>query len=415
MMESLYFVSCHISALVMLMCAFLLLMRRREGNVPRMTLASIYFAMASIAIIRCLGFYNGVSAIEATSMDAILVALFVVTTYALYPARTVFPRIFKGFKKQFLYAPIVVCAIIYVFSLWNGVQFSAFDHGEVFANGKIWQFDVLFRYVVYALSVIIGLLSLYVSLRYSSSKQVRIFAVLAMFFPLLITLRFFICADTYVFGILYQAGSSLIAIYFTYLEIFGDAVVKRVLPKTRGVDSDSAPEDQTVPLVVTATGGVRAMTDEDLESGLATGAVVDSQPVAETSFAADAASSGSVVSDSALWLGLEKYMKTKQPWRNPELRISDLAAMLSTNRTTLANEIHAHGYERFYDYIVKYRLEAFCELVKSSHCGNVKTMFFEVGFRSTSGAFKQFKSLHNMTPRQYMNLHAASKNTDSIG
>ncbi|MFR9602436.1 MAG: AraC family transcriptional regulator [Rikenellaceae bacterium] len=96
-------------------------------------------------------------------------------------------------------------------------------------------------------------------------------------------------------------------------------------------------------------------------------------------------------------------MVSKRPWLDPAIKLEQLARMVGTNRTTLTTLIQSHGYEGFNDYIANYRIGAFCEFVKNNRVTNITNVFYDVGFQSSSSAYRHFKRIHKMTPNQYLN------------
>ena len=102
-------------------------------------------------------------------------------------------------------------------------------------------------------------------------------------------------------------------------------------------------------------------------------------------------------------------MSVQEPWRNPDITLSDLAERLGTNRTTLSAEIHAHSYAHLSDYIAFYRITALCRVLDKSGAGNMDEAFFEVGYRSLSTALDNFKKQTGYTPGQYLKLNPEEK------
>ena len=137
--------------------------------------------------------------------------------------------------------------------------------------------------------------------------------------------------------------------------------------------------------------------------------------VAEHEEAVEAAvpQQGMVAEDkNHLWKSLCEYMSKEESWRNPVITLVALADRLQTNRTTLSAEIHAHGFAHLRDFIACYRIRAICRMIDCDQMDNLEDAFFEVGYRSRSTAYDNFKKQTGMTPGQYMSMkREETKNT----
>lgn len=390
-MERLYFASCHIAAFILLLCSWFLWLRRKEGSASRKALSGVFLIIGILFTIRIVLLYAGIGPFGSSSMFTLLQVLFIITTYSLFPARTILPRLFRRERLALLYLPFIIYSIIYAVSLEFGADYFNFDAFKLLINCDIWSFTVLFRFLIYLTPQLLTVLMIMMAFRYSSVKRVRIYVIYIPFFSILATLMFFVEQYFYTFIMIYHLYSAIIAIYLTYHEIFEGSVVVSKSSMSNLVASKEIVNLQMPVKEGVVVGEPEAEYDEDLS--------------------ADEDYEGRAVCNQELWWRLERFMLQQEPWRNPELRLNDLAQMMLTNRTTLSQTIHANGYERFYDYIAKYRIDAFCKKIKTGQYDSIKSAFIEVGFMSKSGAFKQFKLIHNMTPGEYIALLNSVKKT----
>ena len=105
--------------------------------------------------------------------------------------------------------------------------------------------------------------------------------------------------------------------------------------------------------------------------------------------------------NTALIKRLDAYMKTNRAWRNPDLSLNMLASELFTNRTTLGQALHEHGYENYTYYINKLRVDDFVQQITSGQFENFQEAFFFVGFRSRNTALRNFRQFTGMIPSEY--------------
>ena len=88
--------------------------------------------------------------------------------------------------------------------------------------------------------------------------------------------------------------------------------------------------------------------------------------------------------------------------RSPRLTLSELAAELGTNRTTLSNYLNQEVGMTFYDYINSHRIsEAERLLAEPSFRWSVEQLAEMSGFNSVSTFRRAFSKKHGMSPQQY--------------
>lgn len=92
-----------------------------------------------------------------------------------------------------------------------------------------------------------------------------------------------------------------------------------------------------------------------------------------------------------LWMRLKQYMEEDKAYRDSALTIDRLALKLSTNRSYLSRVINEYSGMNFNQYLNKYRIEeAIRSMTESRGECLLKSMAFDLGFKSTSGFNKAF-------------------------
>lgn len=112
---------------------------------------------------------------------------------------------------------------------------------------------------------------------------------------------------------------------------------------------------------------------------------------------------------SPLFARLEEYMQHEEPWRNPELTLTDVVSTLYTNRTSLAQAIREAGYGGFKEYVGFYRIREFKRLARMGQVKSLEEGFRTVGFRSKTTAFRNFSRFEQLTPLEYLRRFAPAK------
>lgn len=98
---------------------------------------------------------------------------------------------------------------------------------------------------------------------------------------------------------------------------------------------------------------------------------------------------------------LEKAMNEKNVFRNPNLKLSDLAAEINVSAhqlSQLLNDVLGKGFTLF---VNEYRIEEACKILSTTENLTIEAISDEVGFNSKSTFFATFKKLKGMTPAVY--------------
>lgn len=116
-----------------------------------------------------------------------------------------------------------------------------------------------------------------------------------------------------------------------------------------------------------------------------------------------------VTNEFAEWkTKLEALMQKEQSYLNPDLSLFDLAKSLSTNVSFLSKVINQSFQLNFNDWVNKYRIEAFIELVKAgAHKTNtILSLAYDSGFNSKPTFNRAFKKITGITPQQFIKKHS---------
>ena len=92
-----------------------------------------------------------------------------------------------------------------------------------------------------------------------------------------------------------------------------------------------------------------------------------------------------------LWDKLHKLLEEEEVWRDPELTLNRLSALMGSNRTRVSRLIQEAGYGGYKDLINRYRVEAFLKLAGSGKMEFLAGIFFQcvpVGFQESDPVFE---------------------------
>ena len=134
---------------------------------------------------------------------------------------------------------------------------------------------------------------------------------------------------------------------------------------------------------------VEDLMKESLEEGAAVEVEMDSKPLRKD-----------------LKRELDGLMEKEKLFLQPNLKLSEVAFALNTNRTYIYNALMDNGsgeHLSFSDYVNQYRIRYSLELLEK-HAGNkqIEDMIYESGFASKAAFYHNFKKFVGMTPNQYL-------------
>lgn len=98
---------------------------------------------------------------------------------------------------------------------------------------------------------------------------------------------------------------------------------------------------------------------------------------------------------------MENIIASSGIYKNPELKISNLAQMLNVSSHLLSQLLNDNLGKSFSSYINEYRInEAAQKIINEPHI-KIEEIGYEVGFNSKSAFFTAFKKIKNTTPLKY--------------
>lgn len=105
-----------------------------------------------------------------------------------------------------------------------------------------------------------------------------------------------------------------------------------------------------------------------------------------------------------LYHKLETVMRREKPYKNPELKLSDLADAIGTSPHTLSYLFSQHIQVSYYDYVNNYRIAEFKALVKNGEYSKytLGALAELCGFSSRASFFRYFKKATGITPSEYI-------------
>jgi len=110
-----------------------------------------------------------------------------------------------------------------------------------------------------------------------------------------------------------------------------------------------------------------------------------------------------LTSQSQLILNMLHLFQHQKIYQKPDLKITDIASSLNTNRTYVSNAINAHYKYSFNAMVNKYRIEEAKEMLSIEQNNNYSLDFIatKVGFTNIHTFIRVFKELENTTPGRY--------------
>jgi AraC-like DNA-binding protein len=98
---------------------------------------------------------------------------------------------------------------------------------------------------------------------------------------------------------------------------------------------------------------------------------------------------------------LDRAMTEKSVFRNPNLKLNDLAGEINVSAHHLSQVLNENLGKGFTLFINEYRIEEACKILLTTESLTIESISDEVGFNSKSTFFSTFKKLKGMTPAMY--------------
>lgn len=371
-MHTIYLATTFAAAIVFVLTSLLLFLRRKEGERSRIILSVIILFSAINYTSRFVALTEGVEPELVVSGAMLLVALFMSTSYIIYPLEVISPDLFNVKRIFLLYTPCLLLGGVYQISLWMGVEYTSY-HSLLEMPLFPFRFDHWFRWFLCILVVapLILLFTIPKTKRYSNidrkwmSKYTGYFLLNALFFLLILLF------NNELLKAIYYFVSAFCSLGISYMELFD-----RIIVSPNG--SKELPEDAI------------ASSDKAI--------VCDGQASYGKSCESSSAQTHQLDEFAQMMIHI---MEVEQLYKDPMLNVDKLAHSLCSNRTRVAQSVRRLGYESTTNYINQLRIQEFIRIISTARHTNYQDAFYEVGFRDRTTAYRNFRQIAGVSPSDY--------------
>ncbi len=343
--------------------ALLLLMQRREGERSRTILGVIVLVTVLNYAIRIFSVLDGHIPPIVISAPMLLVGIFMVSCYIMYPLEVVSPGWLNFRRVLKVFTPVLALTGLWGLTRLLGVEYRHYDSFAAMLP-HAGNFDVWFRLLLMLLVFMPLAFIFFVpyTKKYNNTNRKWMWGYLIVFSINTLGYIAVLVFDSIYVKTGYYYISVGCELYIVYQELF-----VRLISRTKSLP-DTEPKAPQSP--------VPAWTDAEAEKQEA--------------------------KNEILFKRLEAYMHNgEHPWRDPDLSMSALVKTLYTNRTSLGQAIQEQGYENYSDYINRLRVKDFLNMIGTGASARFLDTFFDAGFRSKSTALRNFRQMIGMTPSEY--------------
>ena len=326
--------------------------------------------------------FNTPELYEVLPIDILLLTLFIMTTYIMYPIEVISPHWLNVKKILLLYSPAIVVTAIYNTSLLLGAQYNTYTSSSLFLTNFI-SFDIFFRILLILLVFISVVLLFFIphTNKYSNTNNKWLTRyIIAVSFTMLSFLlimldgsigariaHYFICLAS--------------SIYICYQELFMRLIHKPIdLSYLTNLSMDSACSEHINKL--------RSSKDK----------IIENNAILEDIFLANECT------PDRLFERMDSYLNQSKEWRNPDLLPEDIADILGLKESSINKALEQYGFPCYDYYINGKRIQDFIKLVENRAAGSYQQLLFEVGFRCKKTAIKYFKEFTGQTPVEYFSF-----------
>lgn len=372
-MEQLYSATTFAAAIVCLLTSLLLFARRNEGERSRLILAFIVLFSVFNYMTRFVDLCQGEEPERVISVRLLLTAIFMVTSYIMYPIEVISPGYLNLRRILKLYIPWMLLLAITLIAQMSGVHFKNYSSLPDLFSG-ITHFESWFR-VLLALLFFMPVISIFIipyTRKYNNTDKVWMRKYLIIFTINTFAYVIVLSSDAIAVKISYYFVSVSCSLAIAYMEIF-----ERLIRKT-----DEKAKNDIVLLTNIPKTDLKDMSVSGGENG--------------NRIACTERHSLSLLSTR-----IDEYICQRRLWEDPDLTAVDLYSALCTNRTTFARAMKELNYENFAAYINALRVNDFIQRIESGEYSSYMTAFYDAGFRSRSSAFRNFKLVTGKTPTEY--------------
>lgn len=116
--------------------------------------------------------------------------------------------------------------------------------------------------------------------------------------------------------------------------------------------------------------------------------------------------------EAQVWIEkLEKALQEKELYKNPHLKLSDLAQKINISAHQLSQLLNDNMGKSFSAYMNEYRIHAACRLITTHSHLTLEAIGYEVGYNSKSTFYAAFKKVKDTTPAFYKENQGKTTNT----
>ena len=325
-------------------CGILLWKRRLEtGDYSRHIQAVFSVVSAFFAFIFIFRTWAGSTTVDSAFFDPehVFVPVLIQMAYFFYPLEVIKPLAKRTTVYAFLFLPLFVLIIV---GLCAGLEYTS-----IYSYADLWQhigrFNVWFRLFT-LVAMFFYAFSLFLvpyDWRHSSADRKFILRYASGF--CLIGLLYFAIqvSHAYIFVLLHQVAWMAFFFWVAWYEL-----KERLLP----VSTPLVPEKNS---------------DED-----------------------------------KLWQKIVNLMDEEEGWFNPEISQAYLAEKLFSNRTYIGEAFKRNTGMTFRDYQTKRRINYVVEQLKLNPHADIRELFFRMGYRDRSTAWRNFRKMTGMSPTEFI-------------
>lgn len=356
------------SIIVCLLTSIYLFARRDEGERSRTILSVIIFYSVLNYVPRYWAAIHGQAPMLVVSVPMLLLALFMIISYIIYPIEVVSPGWLNFKHIVFLYSPVVALYGIWLITLWCGVEYTRYNSLQDMLP-DITDFDVWFRFILCFLILCPVFFIFFVpyTKKYCNVDNKWKWIYMIIFSINTLAFLWVLWKKNFIIDTLYYYISVGCSLVIAYRELTTRFI-------RNPISEESFPE-------------IPSRAFEEVSGDTKEVALLYDETVGKI--------------DSSLFIRLDEYMKKNAAWRDPELTLNKLSSILNTNRTSLSLAIQKSEFGNYTAYINKLRFDDFVYCVTSNYSSNFQQAFYDAGFRSRATALRNFRQITGMTPTEY--------------
>ena len=98
---------------------------------------------------------------------------------------------------------------------------------------------------------------------------------------------------------------------------------------------------------------------------------------------------------------INDVMESQKLYKNSELKLSDLANAVGSNRRAVSDCINSQAGNSFNQYVNTFRTEHAKRIIRQYPDRKMSDIYVEAGFANETSFFRTFKALTGMTPKEW--------------